>query len=80
MKKYIVTTTINSPTEATLKFCEIADKKDFIFVIDPEKYSEAEVERGKMLLEAKADRYRDEFKANQDKYLLPKEIFKILLN
>jgi hypothetical protein len=33
MKKFIVTTTINSPTEATQKFCDIADKKDFIFVI-----------------------------------------------
>jgi hypothetical protein len=33
MKKYIVTTTINLPTEATLKFAEIALKKDWIFVI-----------------------------------------------
>lgn len=33
MKKYIITTTINEPTEATIKFCEIADKKDFTFVI-----------------------------------------------
>jgi hypothetical protein len=33
MKKFIITTTINSPTEATIKFCEIADKKDFQFVI-----------------------------------------------
>jgi hypothetical protein len=33
MKKYIITTTINSPTEATIKFCEIADKKDFTFVV-----------------------------------------------
>jgi hypothetical protein len=33
MKKYIITTTINSPTEATIKFCEISDKKDFKFVI-----------------------------------------------
>ena len=33
MKKYIITTTINSPTKATIKFCEIADKKDFTFVI-----------------------------------------------
>jgi hypothetical protein len=33
MKKYIITTTINEPTEATIKFCEIADKKDFKFVI-----------------------------------------------
>jgi len=30
MSKYIVTTTINSPTEATLKFCE---KKDWTFII-----------------------------------------------
>jgi hypothetical protein len=33
MKKYIVTTTINSPTEATLKFCEISDRKNFKFII-----------------------------------------------
>lgn len=33
MKKFIITTTINNPTTATLKFCEIADNKDWIFVI-----------------------------------------------
>jgi hypothetical protein len=33
MKKYIITTTINSPTEATKKFCEIADEKNFKFII-----------------------------------------------
>jgi hypothetical protein len=33
MKKFIVTTTINPITEATLKFATIADKKDFTFVI-----------------------------------------------
>ena len=33
MKKFIITTTINEPTEATIKFCNIADKKDFQFVI-----------------------------------------------
>lgn len=33
MRKFIVTTTINKPTEATLKFCEIADAKNFNFVI-----------------------------------------------
>jgi hypothetical protein len=33
MKKFIVTTTINEPTKATLKFAEISDKKNFIFVI-----------------------------------------------
>ena len=33
MKKFIITTTINEPTEATLKFGDIADKKDFTFVV-----------------------------------------------
>lgn len=33
MKKFIVTTTINSPTEATIKFCKIARDKDWTFVI-----------------------------------------------
>lgn len=33
MKKFIVTTTINKPTTATLKFCEIADRDDWNFVI-----------------------------------------------
>jgi hypothetical protein len=33
MKKYIVTTTINKPTIATLKFCEISDRDNWFFVI-----------------------------------------------
>ena len=33
MKKFIITTTINKPTKATLKFCQISDKKNFTFVI-----------------------------------------------
>lgn len=34
MKKVIiVTTTINSPTEATVKYCKIAEKRGFLFVI-----------------------------------------------
>lgn len=33
MKKFIVTTTINAPTEATIKFCEIAHKKNWQFII-----------------------------------------------
>jgi len=33
MKKFIVTTTINKPTEATLKFCKIAQEKNWTFVI-----------------------------------------------
>jgi predicted nucleotidyltransferase len=33
VKNFIVTTTINHPTEATLKFCKIAESKDWNFVI-----------------------------------------------
>jgi hypothetical protein len=33
MKKFIVTTTINIPTLATLRFCDIAKEKDWTFVI-----------------------------------------------
>ena len=33
MNKFIVTTTINKPTIATLKFCKIADEKNWTFVI-----------------------------------------------
>lgn len=33
MKKFIVTTTINKPTTATLKFCEISEKNNWYFVI-----------------------------------------------
>ena len=33
MSKFIVTTTINKPTTATLKYCEIAVKKNWKFVI-----------------------------------------------
>lgn len=47
---------------------EIVEK----YKTDPEVYSAAEVERGKLLLEAKADRYRDGFVANQEKFLMPK--------
>jgi len=32
-KKIIVTTTINQPTEATLKYCKIASEKKWIFII-----------------------------------------------
>jgi hypothetical protein len=47
---------------------EIVDK----YKLDPEKYSEEEVERGKILLEAKADNYRDKLVQNQENYLFPK--------
>jgi hypothetical protein len=47
---------------------EVAEK----FKLDPEKYSEEEVERGKLLLEAKAERYRTQLIQNQQNFLLPK--------
>ena len=33
MNKYIVTTTINKPTKATLKFCKISEERGWVFVI-----------------------------------------------
>ncbi len=42
------------------------------YKLDPDKYTEAEVERGQLLLAAKADKYRDSLLANQEKFLLPK--------
>ena len=33
MKKFIVTTTINSPTEATRKFAKIAVRDEWTFII-----------------------------------------------
>jgi hypothetical protein len=47
---------------------EVAEK----FKLDPERYSEEEVERGKLLLEAKAERYRTQLIQNQQNFLLPK--------
>ena len=46
MKKFIVTTTINSPTEATLKFIEIAKRNNWHFVVVGDtKTPHAEYER-----------------------------------
>jgi len=33
MKKFIITTTINAPTKATRKFCEIAERDNWIFIV-----------------------------------------------
>jgi hypothetical protein len=48
-------------------------KKEVIdaYRLDPERYEPEEVEEGKMLLEAKADKYRDNFAEEQKKFLLP---------
>jgi len=42
------------------------------YKLDPDTYSEDEVEEGKLLLEAEAEKYRDELTENQQKFLLPK--------
>jgi hypothetical protein len=42
------------------------------FKLDPEKYSEEEMERGRLLLEAKAERFRGQLIENQKNFLLPK--------
>ncbi len=46
---------------------EVLDK----YKLDSEVYSEQEVSKGKLLLEAKAARYREELMTNQEKYLMP---------
>ena len=46
---------------------EVLDK----YKLDSDVYSEAETAKGKLLLEAKAAKYRDELVANQEKYLMP---------
>ncbi|MCL5460378.1 hypothetical protein M3M33_17200, partial [Loigolactobacillus coryniformis] len=42
------------------------------YKLDPDTYTDDEIENGKLLLEAKADKYRDDFQAKQEKFLLPK--------
>lgn len=42
------------------------------YKLDPDKYSEEEIENGRLLLDAKADRYRDSLIENQQTFLLPK--------
>ena len=46
---------------------EVVDK----YKIDPDTYTETEVSRGKLLIEAIADKKRDDLIANQQKYLMP---------
>lgn len=49
-------------------------KKEVVekYSLDPDRFDDTEVEEGRLLLEAKADRYRDEFTTKQQQYLLPK--------
>jgi hypothetical protein len=57
-------------TEAQLN---VLFKREVIdaYKLDTERFDPEEVEEGRMLLEAKADRYRDTFAENQKKFLLP---------
>lgn len=57
--------------KATPKQLEILYKKEVIDAYNLDSDDETEVEEGKLLLAAKADKYRDSFIANQEKYLLP---------
>lgn len=57
--------------KATPKQLEILYKREVVDAYNLDSYDETEVEEGKLLLAAKADRYRDSFVANQEKYLLP---------
>jgi len=49
-------------------------KKEIVeaYKLDPDNYTEEEVEMGKLLLEAKADKFREELVNNQKNFLLPK--------
>jgi hypothetical protein len=42
------------------------------YKLDPDTYSEEEVEESRLLLEARADKYRETLVANQQKFLVPK--------
>lgn len=60
--------------KASDKALEVIYEEEVIekYKLDPEKYSEAEVERGRLLLDAKVEKYRDDFISSQEQYLLPK--------
>lgn len=57
--------------KATERQLEILYKKEIVEKYNLDSVDEDEVAEGKELLAAKADKYRDSFIANQDKYLMP---------
>jgi hypothetical protein len=63
---------------ATERQLEILYKKEVIdaYGLDDSKYTEEEIEEGKLLLEAKADKFRNELISKQEKFILPKPIEK----
>jgi len=58
--------------KATERQLEILYKKEIVEKYNLDSVDDDEVEEGKELLAAKADKYRDSFIANQDKFLMPK--------
>jgi len=58
--------------KATPRQLEILYKKEVIDAYNLDSVDEDEAAEGRELLSAKADKYRDSFIENQDKYLLPK--------
>lgn len=59
--------------KANAKQLEILYKKEIVEAYNLDSDDETEVAEGRELLAAKADRYRDSFIANQDKYLMPEK-------
>lgn len=60
--------------KATDKQFDVLYQKKIVegYKLDPENFTEEEVEMGKLLLEAEADKYRDNFVTKQNEFLLPK--------
>lgn len=58
--------------KASEKAIDILYQEEVIdrYKLDPDTYTEAEIERGKMLLDAKAEKYREELVNNQKNFLL----------
>lgn len=58
---------------ATERQLEILYKKEVVdkYQLDVNQYTEDEVEEGRLLLEAKADKFRNDLITNQSKFLLP---------
>lgn len=60
--------------KASDRAIEALFKKEVIeaYQLDPDKYSEPEIEEGRLLLDAKADKHRDTLLQRQQQFLIPK--------
>lgn len=59
--------------KASDKAIELLYRQEVVdaFKIDPEIYTDEEVENGRLLLEAKAERHREQLSADNEKYFIP---------